>query len=109
MGLFFFIITYPKNNHYDQKKEITCRAQRLDYRNALIRALFFHLTANEKHSFWDAYVFLEKIFGIDERQIRKIVRSPQKVELSSDDLTKLAVTLHSLTLRLVTTRGTAAQ
>jgi len=80
-----------------KKKEITCRAQRLDYRNALIRALFFHLTAHENHSFRDAYVFLEKIFGIDERQIRKIVRSSQKVELSSADLTKLAVSLHSLT------------
>ena len=94
----FLSINHQNFNQYDQKKEITCRAQRLDYRNALIRALFFHLTANEKHSFWDAYVFLEKIFGIDERQIRKIVRSPQKVELSSDDLTKFAVTLRKISI-----------
>ena len=77
-------------------KEISCRAQRIDYRNALIKALFLHLTANEKYSFLDAYVFLEKIFGIDERQIRKIVRSPQKVELSSDNLSKFAVILQRL-------------
>jgi len=94
----FLSINHQNFNQYDQKKEITCRAQRLDYRNALIRALFFHLTANEKHSFWDVYVFLEKIFGIDERQIRKIVRSPQKVELSSDDLTKFAVTLQKISI-----------
>ena len=61
-------------------------------------ALFFHLTANEKHSFWDAYVFVEKIFGIDERQIRKILLLKPKVELSSDDLTKFAVTLQKISI-----------
>ena len=34
--------------------------------------LFFHLTAHENHSFGDAYVFLEKIFGIDGRQTRRM-------------------------------------
>ncbi len=82
------------------KKEISCRAQRLDYRNALVEALFLHLTVDEKYSFLDVYVFLEKIFGIDERQIRKIVRSPQKVELSSENLSKFAVILQKITLTL---------
>ena len=36
---------------------------------------------------------MTKKVSIDERQIRKIVRSPQKVELSSDNLSKFAVIL----------------
>ena len=39
---------------------------------------------------------MTKKVSIDERQIRKIVRSPQKVELSSDNLSKFAVILQRL-------------
>ncbi len=46
-----------------------------------------------------AYVFLEEIFGIDERQIRKIIRQNAKVELSSDNLTKLAVILQRISIK----------
>lgn len=72
------------------------RAARLEYRNALIREVFYQLTNYEGFGFMDAYVFLEKIFGIDERQIRKILRQNSKVELSSDNLSKLAVILQRI-------------
>ena len=78
------------------KTEKEFRAARLEHRNALIREVFYQLTNHEHYTFMGAYVFLEKIFGIDERQIRKILRQNSKVELSADDLTKLAVILYRI-------------
>lgn len=78
------------------KKDATDRALRLTKRNALISNIFYELTNNEGFGFMQAYVFLEEIFGIDERQIRKIIRQNAKVELSSDNLTKLAVLLQRI-------------
>ena len=72
------------------------RALRLAKRNALIKQIFTELTIHDGESFMQAYVFLETIFGIDERQIRKILRQKSKVELSSDDLTKFAVILQRI-------------
>ena len=77
------------------KKDSTDRALRLTKRNALISTIFYELINNEGFGFMQAYVFLEEIFGIDERQIRKIIRQNAKVELSSDNLAKLAVLLQS--------------
>ena len=72
------------------------RTMRLAKRNALISALFYELTAREGCSFMQAYVFLEGIFGLNDCQIRRILRQKSKVVLSTDDLTKLAVILHRL-------------
>ena len=72
------------------------RAMRLAKRNTLIQAIFHELTNNEDSSFTDAYVFLGRIFGINDRQIRKILLLKTKVALSADDLTKLAVILHRI-------------
>jgi hypothetical protein len=77
-------------------KDTIDRALRLDKRNALISAIFYELTNHEGFGFMQAYLFLEDIFGIDERQIRKIVRQNVKVELSSANLTKLAVILQRI-------------
>ena len=81
------------------KKDATNRALRLTKRNALISTIFYELTNQEGFGFMQAYVFLEEIFGIDERQIRKIIRQNAKVELSSDNLTKLAVILHRISIK----------
>ena len=78
------------------KKDATDRALRLTKRNALISTIFYELTNKEGFGFMQAYLFLEEIFGIDERQIRKIIRQNAKVELSSDNLTKLAVILQRI-------------
>ena len=78
------------------KKDTIDRAWRLAKRNALISAIFYELTNKEGFGFMQAYLFLEDIFGIDERQIRKILRQNSKVELSSADLTKLAVILQRI-------------
>jgi len=78
------------------KTDTIDRALRLAKRNALISAIFYELTNHEGLGFMQAYLFLEDIFGIDERQIRKIVRQNAKVELSSDNLRKLAVILQRL-------------
>jgi hypothetical protein len=81
------------------KKDATNRALRLTKRNALISTVFYELTNQEGFGFMQAYVFLEEIFGIDERQIRKIIRQNAKVELSSDNLTKLAVILQRISIK----------
>lgn len=81
------------------KKDATDRALRLTKRNALISTVFYELTNQEGFGFMQAYVFLEEIFGIDERQIRKIIRQNAKVELSSDNLTKLAVILQRISIK----------
>lgn len=81
------------------KKDATNRALRLTKRNALISTIFYELTNQEGFGFMQAYVFLEEIFGIDERQIRKIIRQNAKVELSSDNLTKLAVILQRISIK----------
>lgn len=81
-------------------KDSTARTMRLAKRNALISALFYELTNHEGFSFMQAYMFLEGFFGIDERQIRKILRQKSKVELSADNVTKFAVLLSSETARL---------
>ena len=78
------------------KKYTEDRAARLARRNALIAALFYELTNAEKLSFMDAYCFLSNIFGINDRQLRKILLQKSKVALSADDLTKLAVLLHRI-------------
>ena len=72
------------------------RAQRLAKRNALIAALFFELTTHEGYAFMQAYVFLESIFGLNDCQIRRILRHKSKVVLSTDDLSKLAVILQRI-------------
>ena len=76
------------------------RAMRLAHRNGLIQALFFELTTHDGLAFTESYVFLETFFGIEERQIRKILRQKSKVELSSDNLTKLAVLLQRISEKL---------
>jgi hypothetical protein len=81
------------------KKDATNRALRLTKRNALISTVFYELTNQEGFGFMQAYVFLEEIFGIDERQIRKIIRQNAKVELSSDNLAKLAVILQRISIK----------
>jgi len=72
------------------------RTMRLAKRNALIFAIFYELTTREGYSFMQAYLFLEGIFGLNDCQIRRILRLKSKVVLSTDDLTKLAVILHRL-------------
>ena len=72
------------------------RAQRLAQRNSLIQALFFELTNREGYSFSQTYIFLGKFFGINDRQIRKILLQKTKVALSADDLMKLAVLLQRI-------------
>ena len=79
-----------------KEKDYSDRLQRLSKRNAIISLLFYELTITDGYGFMEAYAFLEGLFGIDERQIRKILRQKSKVELSSDDLTKLAVLLHRI-------------
>ena len=79
-----------------EKKCQDDRAMRLAKRNALITTLFFELTNHEGFNFTQAYIFLGKIFGINDRQMRKILLQKQKVALSADDLTKLAVLLHRI-------------
>ena len=72
------------------------RAMRLAKRNALISQLFFELTAHEGFSFMQAYLFLEGIFGLNDCQLRRILRQKSKVVLSTDNLAKLAVILHRI-------------
>ena len=79
-----------------KNKDFIDRAQRLDKRNALIKIIFEELTIHEGYSFGHAYIFLGNIFGINDRQIRKILLQKQKVALSADDVTKLAVILHRI-------------
>ena len=74
----------------------TDRAQRLAKRNALIKAIFAELTTHEGYSFMQAYIFLGWIFGINDRQLRKILLQKSKVALSADNLTKLAVILQRI-------------
>ena len=77
MGLFFYLITYPKNNHYEQKKEIfyllESTAERRARRNRDIKALFLHLTAEEGFSFMDAYEAVGYQFYLSAEQTRQII------------------------------------
>ena len=77
-------------------KDTADRAARLAQRNALISVLFYELTNHEGYSFMDAYAFLSEIFGINDRQLRKILLQNVKVALSADKLTKLAVLLQRI-------------
>ena len=95
-GPILCIITNQKINHYDQKKETIDRATRLAYRNALIQGVFYELTVTENYSFSQAYIMLGFFFGLNDRQLRKILLLKPKVALSADDLTKFAVILHRL-------------
>ena len=79
-----------------KKYENDDRAQRLAKRNTLIKAIFGELTTHEGYSFGDAYIFLGQFFGINDRQIRKILLQKTKVALSADDLEKFAVILQRL-------------
>ena len=77
MGLFFYIITLKKSNHYEQKKEIfyllESTAERRARRNRDIKALFLHLTAEEGFSFMDAYEAVGYQFYLSAEQIRQII------------------------------------
>lgn len=74
------------------------RAKRLAKRNALISAIFTELTTRQNHSFGQAYIFIGNVFGINDRQIRKILLQKPKVALSADDLAKLLVILHQISI-----------
>ena len=91
----FLSITHQNPNHYE-KKETTDRATRLAYRNALIQGVFYELTATENYSFTQAYIMLGFFFGLNDRQLRKILLLKPKVALSADDLAKLTVILQRL-------------
>lgn len=82
-------------------KDTTDRDRRLAGRNALIQAIFAELTTHDGLSFMQAYVFLGTIFGINDRQIRKILLQKTKVALSADDLTKLVVILQRISSETV--------
>ena len=77
MGLFFYIITLKKSNHYEQKKEVfyllESTAERRARRNRDIKALFLHLTAEEGFSFMDAYEAVGYQFYLSAEQIRQII------------------------------------
>ena len=87
---------HKKNFYHYEKKETTDRATRLAYRNALIQGVFYELTAPENYSFSQAYIMLGFFFGLNDRQLRKILLLKPKVALSADDLAKLAVILQRL-------------
>jgi len=77
VGLFFYLITYPKNNHYEQKKEVfyllESTPERRARRNRDIKALFLHLTAEEGFSFMDAYEAVGYHFYLSAEQTRQII------------------------------------
>lgn len=83
-------------------KDSSARMMRLAQRNALITALFYELTSQENYCFMEAYTFLGQFFGLNDCQIRRILRQKSKVVLSTANVTKFAVLLQSLTLRLGT-------
>ena len=85
------------------EKDKQDRAQRLVRRNKLIQTIFFELTNHDGFSFMQAYLFLEGIFGLNDCQIRRILRPKTKVVLSTDDLTKLAVILHRISQNVLPT------
>jgi len=62
----------------------------------LIQGVFYELTATENYSFSQAYIMLGFFFGLNDRQLRKILLLKPKVALSADDLAKLAVILQRL-------------
>ena len=76
------------------------RAKRLAHRNTLIREIFHQLTTAEKMTYTDAYIFLGRFFGINDRQIRKILLQKSKVALSADSLTKLSVILQRISTKI---------
>lgn len=81
-------------------KETQTRAKRLAQRNTLIQLVFNELTIAEKMNYSEAYVFLGKIFGLNDRQIRKILLQKTKVALSAANLAKLSVILHRISAKI---------
>ena len=81
-------------------KDSTARTMRLAKCNALISALFYELTSQENYCFMEAYTFLGQFFGLNDCQIRRILRQKSKVVLSTANVTKFAVLLSSETARL---------
>ncbi len=74
-------------------KDTTDRTQRLARRNSLIRMIFHELIIQEKYSYGASYIFLGRFFGLNDRQIRKILLQKDEVALSADDLSKFSVIL----------------
>ena len=55
--------------------------------------IFQELIIREKFSFGSAYIFLGRFFGLNDRQIRKILLQKDEVALSADDLSLFSVIL----------------
>ena len=81
-----------------ETKDKQDEAQRHAQRDALIHSVFIELVYREGYSVMDAYIFLGRIWGLGERKLQQIVGQPNKYALSADDLTKLAVLLHRISL-----------
>ena len=81
-------------NYQDEAWRHACR-------NSLIQAMFKELISDPNRSYGEAYLFLEKITGLGEIQIRKILAS-QKCEcsLSEDDLALFIVLLQRISEKL---------
>ena len=79
------------------KKTNQDEAWRHASRNSLIQALFNKLITDPNRTRREVYLFFEKVFGLGEIQIRKILALP-KVEcsLSEDDLTLFVVLLQQI-------------
>jgi hypothetical protein len=88
-GTFLCLYINNKNKSNNEKKDTQDRAMRLAQRNSLIRDVFYELTNHEKYSFSAAYTFLGAIFGLNDRQLRKVA-------LSADNLAIFVVILHRI-------------
>lgn len=77
-------------------KDTQDEAQRHAQRNYIINEVRNLLVSEFNYSFTDADIFIGKIWGLGERNIREIVRSKSFSAVSADDLAKLAVILHRI-------------
>ena len=72
-------------------------AWRHSSRNGLIQAMFNELNSMQKFSMGEIYTFLEKIFGLGERQIYMIISGVKvKSAVSADDLALFVVLLQRI-------------
>ena len=70
-------------------------------RNSLIQAMFNELISDPNRSYGETYRFLEKITGLGEIQIRKILALPKiECSLSEDDLSLFVVLLQRISEKL---------
>ena len=79
------------------KKNYQDEAWRHASRNSLIQAMFNELIKDQTRSRREIYLLFEKVFGLHENQIRKIITLPTiESTLSVDDLTLFLVILQRI-------------